>query len=322
MNFFEEFKERGEELIKEFCENQQEESVQLEFKESSGKGGRFSNEDKKNLGKELSAFANSNGGIIIWGIKTEKSDANLDRAASVEPVENISKFYSEAKRLCAEYLAPKHDDIRVIMASSNTKVDAGFLCIDVTRSDRRPHMSLAKDDKRYYKRIQDSAYVMEHFDVEDQMSRKQTASVDFVRRFSLLMKSGSLITVGIQVHLWNHSNVTAEHAYFDFKPTNFISMRGPRNNFIRSSKGNWNGVFSGLNSVINPGDLVHVADLEFDLVSDSHGTFWFKTEHTNRKLVFRSGCKDRKAIGGEINLQDRAIVEELVKELKIDVDPT
>ncbi|MPZ35793.1 MAG: hypothetical protein GEV13_33340 [Rhodospirillales bacterium] len=51
------------------------------------------------------------------------------------------------------------------------KTGSGFLALWVERSERRPHRSEAKDDKRYYKRAGDSSFVMEHYDIEDAFNR-------------------------------------------------------------------------------------------------------------------------------------------------------
>ena len=62
------------ETIKSFINNEIEESIHIEFK-SSGALSKKDNE-KKEVSKDVSAFANSDGGIIIYGIEEKNHKAN------------------------------------------------------------------------------------------------------------------------------------------------------------------------------------------------------------------------------------------------------
>jgi predicted HTH transcriptional regulator len=58
--------------VNDYVAAQQEENLVLEFK--SVNSADLSNaDDKKNLAKALSGFANSSGGIIVWGVEARKT---------------------------------------------------------------------------------------------------------------------------------------------------------------------------------------------------------------------------------------------------------
>jgi len=57
--------------ILEMINRRQEEHLQLEFKTTKGPG-MTSPDDRRNFAKALSGFANSSGGILIWGIVAKK----------------------------------------------------------------------------------------------------------------------------------------------------------------------------------------------------------------------------------------------------------
>ena len=74
--------------IERYIEESQEEHIALEFKTVNhpiyNDGNK--NDDKKNFSKVLSGFANSNGGIVIWGIKAQKNLSGQDVAKEKKPI--------------------------------------------------------------------------------------------------------------------------------------------------------------------------------------------------------------------------------------------
>ena len=105
----------GEVGIERLVAERTQESVSLDFKlKSDPENGRFSETDKKVLAKALSAFANSAGGVLVWGIdgRKEKGDT-VDCARDAVPITDIEAFKSEANTLLGHLLQPKHDGIKV-----------------------------------------------------------------------------------------------------------------------------------------------------------------------------------------------------------------
>ena len=75
------------EEIERFILEGQEENLNLEFKTVVHPNYNLNNkeDDKKNISKTLSGFANSNGGIIIWGIKAKENEKKQDIATDKKP---------------------------------------------------------------------------------------------------------------------------------------------------------------------------------------------------------------------------------------------
>jgi hypothetical protein len=72
---FNRFRERGIDEIRELVQRKQEETIFLEFKRKSHPTKAVLNDDdKKNYSVALSGFANSEGGVIVWGVKAAKLD--------------------------------------------------------------------------------------------------------------------------------------------------------------------------------------------------------------------------------------------------------
>jgi hypothetical protein len=157
------------EVLNSYCEEQQEENLHLDFKGVASPHLR-SADDKQNLAKALSGFANSDGGLIVWGVDARKNDAGVDCALQVQPVADVSMLISRLNSLTSDLVSPSVAGVehRVVFAEEDGSGCAATL---VPASEGGPHMAKATLD-RYYKRSGDSFLKMEHFDVADMFGRR------------------------------------------------------------------------------------------------------------------------------------------------------
>jgi hypothetical protein len=170
-DLFETLRAEGEAVLERLRDISVSEGVQLEFKEKQTvHHGAFEKTDKRNLARTLSAFANSAGGLLVFGARARTVDG-VDSLQSLHPIAEIARFTSEAVSLCGQLLLPRHEGIEVHAVRSASNQDHGYLAIWVERSARRPHQSKAPDDGQYYKRAGDSTFPMEHYDIEDAFRR-------------------------------------------------------------------------------------------------------------------------------------------------------
>lgn len=79
--------------VESFVMDKQEESLQLEFKTLLGPT-LTSRDDKENFAKALSGFANSDGGVVVWGVNARKNQDGVDCAASLEPIAGVASLVS------------------------------------------------------------------------------------------------------------------------------------------------------------------------------------------------------------------------------------
>lgn len=167
------------------------EGLQLDFKlKSNTTNGELNRDDRKVLGPALSAFANSAGGLLVWGIEAKRNSDGVDAADREVPIPNLARFQSDVTRAVGELLMPRHDGIHVLPIPDSADNTAGFLAILVERSERRPHRSEAPDDKRYYKRAGDISYVMEHYDIEDAFNRVAPTELQLVSTMCRELNTG------------------------------------------------------------------------------------------------------------------------------------
>jgi Schlafen, AlbA_2 len=80
--------------IAEFIGQSQEENLHLEFKTLANADMRAA-DDRRNLARALSGFANSSGGLIIWGVEARKNAQGIDCArasAEIAPVRQLIPY--------------------------------------------------------------------------------------------------------------------------------------------------------------------------------------------------------------------------------------
>ncbi len=147
----------------------QEENLTLDFK-LINRPDLSQADDKKNLAKALSGFANSSGGLIVWGIDARKNDQGIDCAREAREIQPLSLLVARLNELTSRAVNPAVDGI--IHKPLLSAADSGFVITLVPESESGPHMAKLGED-RYYKRSGDTFYKMEHFDLEDMFGRRK-----------------------------------------------------------------------------------------------------------------------------------------------------
>jgi hypothetical protein len=161
----------GEPGIAQLVSERRQENVSLEFKtKANPAAGEPTREDRQNLAIALSAFSNSMGGLIVWGLSANKDADGVDCATGLQPIASIERFKADVTRLISQALMPRHEAILVEAIPAQKPRGPGYLAIYVERSERRPHRA-ELGVARYFKRIGDSSVAMEHYDIEDSFKR-------------------------------------------------------------------------------------------------------------------------------------------------------
>ena len=180
-NLFGDLVRDGETGLNGLVQARQQESVQLDFKcKADNSHGSPNDDDKRTLAEALSGFANSAGGLLIWGVDARKGADGIDCARSLQPIAQIESFHSAVNGLIGQLVMPKLEGVKTAIIPASGSVGAGYLLLDVDRSERRPHRAEAKGKKSYIKRIGDSFFEMEHYDIEDAFKRVQVPELEFV----------------------------------------------------------------------------------------------------------------------------------------------
>jgi hypothetical protein len=164
--------------LESLCFNQVAEGLQLEFKQKEDPSTAvLSKTDQKAIAETISAFANSDGGTLIYGVKTFRKGA-VDSAAELVPICDVADFANNVGTVSSLNVSPQvpHVSTRTILVDDRT--GEGVLICEVPRSDRRPHMSTAPNVHRYYRRSFEGTVPMTPSEVRDQILAVRDAILD------------------------------------------------------------------------------------------------------------------------------------------------
>lgn len=193
--------------IEQFVQSKQEETLHLEFKAIT-RPDLSARDDKRNLAAALSGFANSDGGLIVWGVDARKNDDEIDCAVALKEITGVTAFTSRLNELTGEAVLPRIDGVlhRPIARPNGN----GFAVTLVLESDIGPHMAKLGED-RYFKRSGTSFYRMEHFDVADMFGRRRRPKLAVTTRIAGI-GDGAKIVLGLR----NDGRSSARAAYLAF----------------------------------------------------------------------------------------------------------
>jgi len=181
-----------------FVQQQVQESLHLDYKRSEA----LSKAAQKEIPKDVSAFANSDGGMIIYGI--EESGHLPVRIDGGTLNSTVNREWIEQTIL--NNISPRIEGIQIQQILLDTSNSA--YCISIPKSDRAPHQE--RVTKRYYKRYNFSSVPMEDYEISDVRARSR--SVKPLARFEVEIRHGFLFMFVIE----NPGDVAAENVKFEF----------------------------------------------------------------------------------------------------------
>lgn len=167
MDLFE-IEDYSKEDIEELIINEVEENIHLDYKAS----GALDKDDKKRteITKDVSAFANSDGGIIIYGVSEEDH-----RPQGISPIDG--RIYTkEWLENVIQLIQPRIDDLKIYPVRIND-LGQSIYVVKIPRSGNAPHMAR---DKRYYKRFNFKSEPMEDYEVKDLYNRTSIPELEIV----------------------------------------------------------------------------------------------------------------------------------------------
>ena len=181
-----------------------EESVHLDYKASGALAKTDSK--KKEISKDVSAFANSDGGIIVYGVEERGHKA-------------VGFSYIDGNEITKEWLEQvinstinqKIDGIEIFPIRNNDNISESIYIVRIPRSYRAPHM--ISIDKCYYKRCNFESVKMEEYEVRDLFNRHNLSKLKIDECTLNIISSNRNSTIyQFCAKIYNDSN-TAETLY-------------------------------------------------------------------------------------------------------------
>jgi Putative DNA-binding domain len=164
--------------LMELCSSATPEGLHLEYKRKADpKTPSLDKGDKRSIAEVIVSFANSDGGILIYGIESKKIDG-LDVAHSLVSIAEIDKFVGEMRLVAELNVSPQVRGLVIEAIPKGDGSDAGFAICRVPSSDHRPHMSTAPEVHRYYRRSFTGSSLMTPSEIRDQILATREAVLE------------------------------------------------------------------------------------------------------------------------------------------------
>jgi len=166
--FFDRIRAEGWALVSSWPAQQQTEQLYLECKSTNFDPAtlKLTNADKDALARALSGFANTDGGVLMFGVNARPAaKGQPDVVQAIEPVRGLPRFAELVRDTAKTIVEPAIAGIDLELVTAPGVADEGVLALLVPRSMGGPHRANGGEEKtkdRYFMRTADSTIVMPH----------------------------------------------------------------------------------------------------------------------------------------------------------------
>jgi hypothetical protein len=173
--------------LQRLCDEHEEESLRLEFKSCNElkvgshdyESGTSRSKDKvlNELTKDVTAFLNSTGGTIIYGIREKKSRADeIDKANSFKGNDQDNVWPEKVIDWLRDNIQPPPTvDVYRVFEKDSDPQSSWYLVIEIPQGQQ----AYMTRDHRFYKRVGATVKLMEQYEVSDVMNRTRAAVLDW-----------------------------------------------------------------------------------------------------------------------------------------------
>jgi len=224
----EEIKTKGYERIEEFVSTEQTENNMLDFKlvktNPDSSSDKIERDDKHNFAKEASAFSNTSGGLIIWGINCRKNDDGLDCAFETKPIKNLKKFHTKLNNITNEALEPLNSGVEHFLFPIRD-TDEGYIVSLVPESEFSPIKAKFQVND-YYIRSIDSSVAMSHDILRQMFAAKQKPKLEIYHHLETIPQNSTNenLSVRLIIGIKNVGLTVSTYPAIKIKPKNFTSI--------------------------------------------------------------------------------------------------
>lgn len=159
------------ERIKSLIQNEVEERHDLEYK-SSGSLAK-SDGKKTEITKDVSAFANSSGGVIVYGISEHSSKSKNHLPQSIDPIDR-STISREWMDQVIGNIEPRIPNIKIIPITVEDEENNVVYVVEIPKSNTAHQAK----NLRYYRRYNFESVPMRDFEIRDVMNRSIKPNAD------------------------------------------------------------------------------------------------------------------------------------------------
>jgi hypothetical protein len=166
--------EWNEAQLESYVENLVEESLTLDYKAAGSLA--VTDGKKKEITKDVSAMANSAGGVLIYGLKEYADPAKEHLAESIDPIDRTAITKEWLEQVITN-IRPRIDGVVINPIQLSSGENHVAYVIEIPKGSTAHQAT----DHRYYKRFNFLSQPMEDYEIRDVMNRLTTpdAGVEF-----------------------------------------------------------------------------------------------------------------------------------------------
>jgi len=165
--------------IDDLIQNGTEENLHLDYKSANALAK--SDGKKKEISKDVSAFANSDGGTIIYGVKEFDEVEKRHLPERIDAVDRIEFTKEWLEQVIGSNIAPRIQGLKITpVPNEGGKQNEVIYVVDIPKSDTA-HQAI---DKRYYRRYNFESIPMEDWEIKDIINRSVKSNIQLEFRTS------------------------------------------------------------------------------------------------------------------------------------------
>lgn len=258
--------------LDELIADREPESLFLDFKRSPSDGAarQLAPEDNRNLSRAISGFANSSGGVIVWGVDCRRDNATGNEIAAKHPLIDASGFNTKLQGAISRTTVPAHPGVQMFSFDEPQRTPAGYVAVLVPQSTFGPIRSVVTN--HYHLRTGSDFGIVPHDVLAGMFGRAPQPSVDLnvISYPARLESRPGHFTVSFGLVAVNLGAVMAERPYLsalvgDF-PQDLLTIQTPdRQSFsVRRGPLPSFSVVASPGVVLPPGATEHLCDVVID----------------------------------------------------------
>lgn len=239
---FEIYKQQGLNYLQSLVGREVETQIQ-DFKLLDRQRPPMTKNDKRIYSKALSGFANSDGGVIVWGVDCRKDASGADVVQPLSPMTQLSLLLSDLNSLCSLLVSPGVAALSIPIynrdADGNDKIDEGYAVTLVPKGESEPVQATCSDHEFRY-RAGSSFLPMPQWMVSDRFGRRPHPKLELslshrpadkilpTNEISVVLTNTGLTTVrdfGLVIDYSKSSKFTVEPMYIASFNTHSINSR-------------------------------------------------------------------------------------------------
>jgi len=269
-DIFEKLRRQGLAALDDLIIDREPESLFLDFKRSPDDGSSrvLAEEDSKNLCKAISGFANSAGGVVVWGVDCRRDPASGNEIASKMPVADAYGFCTKLQGSISRSSIPPHPGVEVIAIQDDDPTSSrGYVAVLVPQSTFGPVRSMKSN--QYHLRVGADFSVVPHELLAGMFGRAPQPQVDLNMISHPARLDGNLghFTIAFGLLAVNFGMVIVERPYVsvrfgDLHPEMVkVQIRDSQSISLRQSQLPVFSAIAAPHLALPPGGVEHLCDV-------------------------------------------------------------